>query len=70
MVLVPVRDNQSAQAVAILDEIREVGNDDVDSQHIVLGKHEAGIDEYNRVGILDDHHVQADFAQPSQWYQF
>ena len=44
------------------------GNNNVHPQHVILGKHETGINDNDGVTILDDHHVQTDFTQSAKGY--
>ncbi len=70
MVFVAVGDEYAEHAVLVLDHVGEVGQDQIDAQHIVVGEHEAGIDDKQGVAVLQNHHVLADGPQSAQGYDF
>src|SRR3954466_2945952 len=45
VVFVAVRENDAANVVAVLEQVADVGNDDVDAEQFSLGKHEASVDD-------------------------
>ncbi len=45
MVFVSVREDDAANLAAVLDEVGDVGDDDVDAQELFFGEHEAGVDD-------------------------
>ena len=51
---------------AVLDEIGDVGNDDVDAEQFGLGEHEPGIDDDNVVAPADGHAVHTELAQAAE----
>jgi hypothetical protein len=53
-------------ALAILDEVRNIGDDDVYAQEFGFGEHEAGIDDDNVVAEANGHAIHAEFAQAAQ----
>jgi hypothetical protein len=74
VVFVPVRDDDAANDIHLIQNGPKIGDDVIDPQHIVLREHDARID-YQRVArarslILDIHHVLADFPQSSQGNNF
>ena len=44
----------------------EVGNDDVDAEHLGVGEHDAAVDGDRRVVVLEDQAVEADLAEPAE----
>ncbi len=66
VVFVAVREDDSAHALAVLDEIRNVGDNDVDAEQFGFGEHESGIDDENVVSPADGHAVHAEFAEASE----
>ena len=58
--------HKSGHPVPVFEKIAEIGNDYVDSQHLLFGKHQPGVDNYNGVLIFEDHHVEAYFAQTTE----
>ena len=45
VVFVAVGEDDGADVVAVLDEIADVGNDDVDAEQLFFGEHQAGVDD-------------------------
>ena len=66
MVFVAVGDDDAAQLFLALQQVADIGDDQVDAQHLFLGEHQAGIDDDDVVVVLDGHHVLADFAQAAE----
>ncbi len=66
VVLVPVGEDDSPHALAIFDEIRDVGNDDVDAEKFGLGEHESAVDDDNIFAEADSHAVHTELAQAAQ----
>jgi hypothetical protein len=63
MILMAVRKNDAAHALAILREIRNVGNDNIDAQQLGFGEHQAGVDHNNVVAPTDGHAVHTELAK-------
>ena len=51
-------------------EVGDIGNNDVDAEHVRLGKHQAAIDNDDIIAILENGHIQTDFAQTSEGNDF
>ena len=66
VVFVAVGEDQGRHFVPAFLEVGEIGDNDVDPQHLVLGKHEAGVHHHQVVGGLQGHQVEADFPQAPQ----
>ena len=70
VVLVPVRGDDGVDAVGVLAEVREVGQDEVDAVEVGPGEHEPAVDEQDATvgtdALLDRHAVAADLAQAAQ----
>ena len=66
MVLVAVRQQHPAEAVAPGEGVGEVRDHVVDAGQLVVGEHEATVDGEQVVAALDEHHVEADLAEPAQ----
>ncbi len=45
VVFVAVGDDDAPQLVAVLEDVGDIGDDQVDAQHLLFGEHEAGVDE-------------------------
>ena len=66
MVLVSVGQEDAADAVLILNQISEVGDDHVDAVHIVIGETHAHVDDDDVVAVLKDGQVFADLVQTAK----
>ncbi len=66
MILVAVRQHNRAHMLAMLLEIRNVGDDEVDSQQFGLREHHAGIDHDDVVAVAQRHHVHAELAETTE----
>ena len=64
VVFVAVRDQYGLQLVAVLDEVGDVRDDEVDARHALLGEEHAGVDDDHLAVVLQGHHVLAYFAKP------
>jgi len=66
VVLVAMGDDDAPDMLAPLEHVAHIGNDDIYPQHLILGKHEAGVDDNQVVVVLQHHHVTANLAQAAQ----
>ena len=66
VVFVAVGEDDSANALAVFDEIGNVGDDDVDAQQFGFGEHQAGVDDDDVVAPAHGHAVHAELAQAAQ----
>ena len=66
MVLVAVGDHNAAKLMLVLEDIGVVRQDKVDAGHVVIGEHEASIDEDHVVPVLEGGHVLADTIKATQ----
>jgi hypothetical protein len=66
VVLVGVGDEERLDVGAALLEVRDVGDDEVDAEHLLVGEHEAAVDDDDLVAVLEDVHVLADLAHPAE----
>src|SRR5690242_10036746 len=66
MVLVAVGDDPAPDLVSLVQQVCDVGDDEVDAQHLVLGEHQAAVDEEDLLPALEGHHVLADLAQATE----
>ena len=63
VVFVAVGEDDSANALAVFDEIRNVGDDDVDAEQFGFGEHESGVDDDDVVSPADGHAVHTELAE-------
>ena len=51
---------------APLAQVRHVRHDEVDAEHLLVGEHQAAVDDHDLVPVLEDVHVLADLADPAE----
>ena len=66
VVLVGVGDDEGLDLLALVAQVVDVGHDEVDAVHLLLGEHQAAVDDDDLVGVLEDRHVLADLADAAQ----
>src|SRR5512147_161552 len=66
MVLVSVGQDHAADAGLVFDEVGEVGDHDVDAEHLCVGEHEARVDHHDVVAAFEHGHVEPDLAHAAQ----
>ena len=50
----------------MFQQIRNVGNDEIDAQQICVRKHQAAVDGNEIVARLDQHHVEPDLTETAE----
>jgi hypothetical protein len=60
---VAVGEDDGADEVAMLDEVGDVGYDDVDAEELFFREHEAGVDDDDVVAEAEGEAVHAEFTQ-------
>jgi hypothetical protein len=65
VVFVAVRKDDAAHMLAIFEQVRNVGNDDVDAQQLSFGEHQAGVNNDDVIAKADGHAVHTELAQPA-----
>ena len=66
VIFVAVGEDDAANTLAVLDEIGNVGDNDVDAEQFGLGEHEAGVDDDDVVAPANGHAVHAELAQAAR----
>ena len=66
VVLVAVGDEQAPEAVVILDQVADIGNDTVDAVHIVAGEGHAAVHHDDLTAVFVGGHVFADLIEAAQ----
>src|ERR1700682_3356535 len=66
VVLVAVGQHDGLDLRGAVDKVADVGNDEVDPEHLLLGEHQAGVHDEDATVVLDRHHVQADLTQAAK----
>ena len=62
----PVCDEETADAVFVLDEIAHVRDDQIDAVHIVAGESHAAVDNDDLTAVFIHGHVLSNFVKPSE----
>ena len=70
MVFVAVRKDYRPEAVSVFEHVRNIGDNQVDSEHVVFGEHESRVNHNHFVAVADNCHVLADFAQTAERNNF
>ena len=63
VVLVAVGEDDRLDVVGAVAQVGEVGQDEVDAEHLGGREHQAGVDDDDPAAVLDHGHVLADLAQ-------
>ena len=66
MILVPVGEDDASNPLALRQQVGRVRENQVNSQHLLLGEHEAGVNDQDVLGSLEEGHVHPDLTQPPQ----
>ena len=66
MVFMTMRQNDGANELAILLEVGNVGNDEIDAEEFGFGEHHARVDNDDVVAVAKRHHVHAKFTETAQ----
>ncbi len=68
VVFVAVRQHDGAHVLAVLEQVAEIRNDDVDAEQLGFGKHQSGIDDDDVVTPANGHAIHAEFAESAEGY--
>ena len=63
MVFVAVGEDDGADLVAVLGEVADVGDDDVDAEQLFFREHQAGVDDDDVILPAEGHAVHAELAK-------
>ena len=66
VVLVRVRDDEGLDLLAPRAQVLHVRHDEVDAEHLLLGEHQAAVDDDDLVVELEDREVLADLADAAE----
>ncbi len=66
VVFVTVAQKDAEHVLASIEQIRDVGEDKVDAQHVLVRKHQSRVDDEDLLLPLEGPHVDADLAQAAQ----
>jgi hypothetical protein len=68
VVLVAVGQHDRLDLVGVLHQVADVRDHQVDAQHLLLRKHQPGVDNQDPAVVLDRHHVDADLPEAAEGY--
>ncbi len=66
VILMPVGQDDAPDAADAVLQPADVRDHEVDAEHLLLRKHQPGVDDHDVVAVRDRHHVSPDLAKPSQ----
>src|ERR1700682_2334864 len=66
VIFVAVGQDDAAHMLAIFEQVRNIGDDDVDAQQLGFRKHQAGINHDDVISKPDGHAVHTELAHPAQ----
>ena len=66
VVLVGMGDQEGPDLLAVLAQVGDVRDDEVDPEHLLVGEHESTVDDDDVVAVLEDVHVLADLPHASE----
>ena len=66
MVFMPVAEEDAEHVAAPVEQIRDVREDEVDAEHVLLGKHQARVDDEDLLLPFEGPHVDADLAEAAE----
>ena len=66
VVLVAVGEDDRLDVVGAVAQVGEVGQDEIDAEHLGGREHQAGVDDDDPAVLFDDGHVLADLPQPAE----
>ena len=62
MILVSVGQDHPDAVVGAVRDVREVGEHEIDTQHLLVGEAQAAVDRKDAILAFDREHVAADFT--------
>jgi len=66
VVFVAVAEEDAEHLSLAVEQVRDVGQDEVDAEHVLLRKHQAGVDHQDLLLPLESPHVDADLAEAAE----
>ena len=68
VIFVTVRENDAFDPLAVLGQVGNIRDNNVDAQQFGLGKHQAAVDDDNIVSPAYGHAVHSELAQAAEGY--
>src|SRR5207245_1754350 len=66
VIFMPVAQEDSEHVAAAVEQIGDVGKDQVDSEHVLLGEHQPRVDDEDLLVPFEGPHVDADLAEAAE----
>jgi hypothetical protein len=66
VIFVAVGEDDRFDEMAILFQVGDVGNDEVDAEEFGFGEHHSGVDDDDGIADANRHHVHAEFAETTE----
>ena len=66
MILMSVRDYDAPELVNILFNIAEIGDDDINAEHLAVGKSKTAVNDEHIVRTLNDRKILTDLVKTSE----
>ena len=66
VIFVAMREDDGTNMITVLEQIGDVGNDDIDAQEFGFGEHQSGVDDDDVIGPADGHAVHPELAQAAE----
>ena len=66
VVLVGMGDQEGPDLLAVLLEVGDIGDDEVDAEHLLVREHQPAVDHDDVVAVLEHVHVLADLAHSAE----
>ena len=66
VIFMTMREDDGTNMITVLEQIGDVGNDDIDAQEFGFGEHQSGVDDDDVIGPADGHAVHPELAQAAE----
>ena len=66
MILVSMSQDERLDLVAMLFDVGQIRNRDINAEQIFVGKHNSAIDDDHLTVITKDGHIHAELAEPAE----
>ena len=70
VVLMSVRDDNTANLVLVTAQVGNVRNDQVDAQHLIIRERQTAVDDKDVLSVLNHRHVLTDLIESAERYNF
>ncbi len=70
MILVAVGDDDPPYPIYLIQQVTKIGDDQVNTQHVVFREHQPGVHDQDLPVVLQHHHIFADLTEAAQGDNF